>query len=88
MKKLLALMAVVALTGCATAEEREQARIDEATSACEKYGYAYDSPEWAPCVQREYLANAERRRRAAAAFGAGMTSYSDTMQRQQQALIK
>jgi hypothetical protein len=51
-KRTVLLLAAVALTGCATAEDIRKS--DEAK--CTSYGFRRDTPEFASCVQQENIA--------------------------------
>ena len=70
-RKLLILSCVgLGLVACASAEERHQAD----ANACQAYGFAQGTPEFANCMQQEDLARSQRSG-ASVGIGVGGGSY-------------
>ncbi len=86
MYKLLSIAALLAITGCASTEKRENGYIQQAANTCLSLGYVADSAG-VMCVEREFNRLRDKRARNNRVMGAavakGMKDYGDTMRRQQ-----
>jgi len=51
--RIIALVCIVALTGCVTAEQQAESDITEYSPYCEKLGYEKNTDKWRDCIQTQ-----------------------------------
>ena len=59
--RVIALVFIVAITGCATTEQQADFDIAEFAPYCEKLGYEKNTDKWRDCIQNQAISYRQNR---------------------------